>query len=98
MPSSRARVVQALLPLLVLASAACNQPTAPTQTKPDVAAPAEAIEPEQSPDAAERVPVIASDEATFNFGDATPGKPITHVFKLVNRGSADLHIEKVERT
>lgn len=55
-------------------------------------------EPGSNSEAAEAVPVIASDEPVFDFGTVSPTGSVTHVFKLVNRGSADLHIERVERT
>ena len=91
---------QTLLPaaLLVLALAGCNGASPSTDQAPArETAPSEAAPADPSADA-NAVPVIASDEATFDFGSVAPSESVTHVFKLVNRGTADLHIEKVERT
>lgn len=43
-------------------------------------------------------PKIASDEAIFDFGAIKPIGSIDHVFKIKNEGSADLHIERVQKT
>ena len=43
-------------------------------------------------------PKIASDEATFNFGAIKPVDSIEHIFKIKNVGTADLHIERVQKT
>jgi hypothetical protein len=97
-PSTR-RAARALLPfaVLTLVGLGCDSaPAARQQAEP--AEPAEQVEPTPSGETGEAVPVIASDEATFDFGTVTPTGSVKHVFKLVNRGSADLHIERVERT
>jgi hypothetical protein len=97
MPASRSHLLCALIPL-ALAGAACNQPPAPSEA---VERGVEAPEPGAGGEGAagaEGAPVVASDEATFDFGTVSPSKSVTHVFKLVNRGTADLRIEKVERT
>lgn len=72
----------------------CNGESSLAQQQAEPAEPAVASE-EQPVDAA---PVIASDEATFDFGTVSPTGSVEHVFKLVNRGNADLHIERVEKT
>ena len=84
-PTARALL---LLPLLV----GCNAAPSPA---PDHS---EHSEPSPSSEPGEAVPVIASDAPVFDFGTVTPADEVTHVFKLVNRGNADLHIERVERT
>ncbi|WP_052551586.1 DUF1573 domain-containing protein [Enhygromyxa salina] len=43
-------------------------------------------------------PKIASDEAIFDFGAIKPVNAIDHVFKIKNEGTADLHIERVQKT
>ncbi|PRQ04983.1 DUF1573 domain-containing protein [Enhygromyxa salina] len=43
-------------------------------------------------------PKIASDEATYDFGAIKPVDSIEHVFKIKNEGTADLHIERVQKT
>lgn len=71
----------------------------PTPSSSDPAVQGELTETvENTEPAAEAVPVIAADEAVFDFGTISPTESVTHVFKIVNRGSADLHIERVERT
>ena len=86
-----------LVGLLALASIGCGPtPSAPGQTKPNTKA--EPAEPVASEEPGDAVPVIASDEAEFDFGTIAPSGSVTHVFKIVNRGTADLHIERVERT
>ena len=67
----------------VLALAGCN-------AEPSVVQQADKAEPAlTSNDQADAVPVIASDEATFDFGTVSPTGKVEHVFKLVNRGNAD---------
>lgn len=77
----------------VLVLAGCN-------AEPSVVQQADPAEPAvtSNDQAVDAVPVIASDEATFDFGTVSPTGKVEHVFKLVNRGGADLHIERVERT
>ncbi|HLT35868.1 MAG TPA: hypothetical protein VK034_06275 [Enhygromyxa sp.] len=85
-----------LVTSLVLASCGGTE-TAPSQAKPNREA-EPASEPAASDEPGDAVPVIASDEPEFDFGTVSPSGSVTHVFKLVNRGSADLKIERVERT
>lgn len=91
---------RALLSLagLTLVLVGCNSaPSVSAQAEP--AEHAEQVQPaEQAGETEGPAPVIASDEPVFDFGTVTPAGEVTHVFKLVNRGSADLHIERVERT
>ena len=49
-------------------------------------------------EAGEGQPKIASDEATFEFGTIAPGKTIDHVFTIKNTGTADLVIDRVQKT
>jgi hypothetical protein len=82
-----------LLSLSLLALGCNAAPSANTQAEP-----ASAVEPTNVDEAGDAAPVIASDEPTYDFGTITPSEKVKHVFKLVNRGNADLKIEKVERT
>jgi hypothetical protein len=90
------RAARALLSfaVLVLVSAGCNSAPSPQPS----AAQAEQTEPAPSVETGEAVPVIASDEPEYDFGTVTPTGSVEHVFKLVNRGTVDLKIERVERT
>lgn len=90
-----------LLALSVLATTTimvggCNSaPPAPTEGAPaeePVSDPAVAAESETG------VPKIAADEAVFNFGAIKPTDKIEHVFKIKNAGTADLKIERVQKT
>lgn len=86
-----------LFGLLPLVSVGCG-PT-PTPSSAEQAPKNEPTEPAVSEEqTGEAVPVIASEEATFDFGTISPSDKVTHVFKIQNRGTADLHIERVERT
>lgn len=94
-PPSTPRVARALLPFAVLLLVGCNAaPSASEQAQPS----AQQAEATPSGEQGEAVPVIASDEPTFDFGTVSPSGQVKHVFKLVNRGTADLKIERVERT
>jgi hypothetical protein len=88
-----------LLALSVLATTtlvvgACNSAPAPTPTEAEPAT--EPVAAEAEPAAG--VPKIAADEATFNFGAIKPTEKIDHVFKIKNVGTADLKIERVQKT
>jgi hypothetical protein len=91
------RLPRASLSVVVLAlvCAGCGSPATPSAAKQ---AAEQSAGPTPSPEPEAAVPVIASDEATFDFGTIAPNEKVKHVFKLVNRGRADLHIERVERT
>lgn len=95
MISHAARVL--LLGSLPLVCLACGPTPAPADQdpQPETTTPAE---PAASEETGEALPVIASDEPIFDFGTISPSDKVTHVFKIVNRGTADLHIERVERT
>lgn len=81
---------------LFLALACAAEPATPEvveQAQPDATTSTQAdAEPEPG------VPKIASDEATFDFGAIKPVDSIEHIFKVKNEGSADLHIERVQKT
>jgi hypothetical protein len=90
-----------LLALSILATTTlmvggCNAAPAPTETGPAEAEPASdpavAAEPETG------APKIAADEPVFNFGAIKPTEKIDHVFKIKNVGTADLKIERVQKT
>jgi hypothetical protein len=84
--------------MLVIAVGGCGpSPSAPEQAPEDQPAEQAATQTEPATKA-EAGPVIACDEAVFEFGSVAPSESVTHVFKLVNRGDTDLHIERVERT
>src|SRR5690606_32452756 len=89
-PHRRLRAIL-LVASLVLASCGGTE-TAPSRAKPNREA-EPASEPAASDEPGDAVPVIASDEPEFDFGTVSPSGSVTHVFKLVNRGSADLKIE-----
>jgi hypothetical protein len=93
-----------LLALSVLATTtiivgACN--SAPSTPADAGSAEAEA-EPASDPAVAAEpeggVPKIASDEPIFNFGAIKPTDKVEHVFKIKNAGTADLKIERVQKT
>jgi hypothetical protein len=90
-----------LLPVLVLALvSACGGPsTTPTKAEQQPAADA-GVEEASTEGAAEQqgVPRIASDEATFDFGSVAAHGTVEHVFTVKNVGTAELHIERVQRT
>jgi hypothetical protein len=72
----------------------CN--SAPPAPAPSEAEPADenavAAEPENG------VPKIAADEPVFEMGAIKPTDKVDHVFKIRNTGTADLKIERVQRT
>lgn len=97
----RPRALRVVLPVpltlaLTLTGLACG--TSVTETAPTSAAASETggATGEAAPVAV--APKIGSDEPEFEFGTVAPGKSVTHTFTVVNRGNADLHIERVERT
>ena len=47
---------------------------------------------------AEGAPQITADEPVFDFGSIKPTERVDHVFKIRNIGTADLKIERVQRT
>ncbi|MCA9653173.1 MAG: DUF1573 domain-containing protein [Myxococcales bacterium] len=89
--------------LLVPLALACGANEAPAPTK--VAGPPEAAPPEPAaeasapgPVAADGVPKITSDAPVHEFGGIKPTDSVDHVFKIRNAGTADLKIERVQRT
>jgi hypothetical protein len=72
----------------------CNSaPATPTPSADEPAAePAAAADPEAG------VPRIAADEPVFEMGAIKPTDKVDHVFKIRNAGTADLKIERVQRT
>lgn len=80
----------------VAALAACTQPApaphAQAETEAEKSAPAETGE------AAEGVPKIAADEPIFEFGAIKADDKVEHVFTIKNEGTADLKIDRVQRT
>jgi hypothetical protein len=73
----------------------CNS-SAPTPT-PSEDEPAVAAEPVAA-EAQTGAPKIAADEPVFEFGSIKPTDKVEHVFKIRNAGTADLKIERVQRT
>ena len=47
---------------------------------------------------AEHMPVIHLDQTTHTFPTVFEGEKLSHSFKLINRGTADLEILKVTHT
>ncbi|MEX1368871.1 MAG: hypothetical protein AB1Z98_37435 [Nannocystaceae bacterium] len=81
---------------------ACGTNEAPTpastaasaiEASPSAASPSEAI-----PTAEDGVPKIVSDAAVHDFGAIKPSDSIEHVFEIRNAGTANLEIERVQRT
>jgi hypothetical protein len=93
MMSPRTLRTRVLLPIFLFALGCNAAPSADNQAEP-----AEPVEPTSDGEATDAAPVIACDEPTHDFGTIAPAEKVKHVFKLVNRGNADLKIEKVERT
>jgi hypothetical protein len=81
--------------IVMLGGCNSSSPTpAPSEDAPAVAA-------EPSAEAAEAqtgAPKIAADEPVFEFGSIKPTDKVEHVFKIRNAGTADLKIERVQRT
>jgi hypothetical protein len=73
-------------------NAAPSDPTSTTEAEPTTE-PAVAAVPEPG-----GAPKIAADEAVFEFGSIKPTDKVEHVFKIKNTGTADLKIERVQRT
>jgi hypothetical protein len=74
----------------------CNSaPSAPSPSEDEPASePAVAAEPE----GVTGLPKIVADEPVFEFGAISPTSKVEHVFKIRNAGTADLKIERVQRT
>jgi hypothetical protein len=96
----RSRLAFHLVALPLVASivmlGGCNS-SSPTPTPSE----AEPVAAEPSAEAAEAqtgAPKIAADEAVFEFGSIKPTDKVEHVFKIRNAGTADLKIERVQRT
>lgn len=95
--TSSAKLTHALLFAATLALA-CGTDKAPSPT-PAAASEtgASASETGQAP-AQDGAPKIASDAAVHEFGGIKPTDSIEHVFTIKNVGTADLKIERVQRT
>jgi hypothetical protein len=88
-----------LLASSVLALACTAEPTAPEPIADAEPAEADATtSAEPSVELEQGAPKIASDEAIYDFGAIKPVDSIEHIFKIKNEGSADLHIERVQKT
>jgi hypothetical protein len=48
--------------------------------------------------ATDGVPKITADEAVYEFGAIAPTDTVEHVFKIRNAGTADLKVERVQKT
>lgn len=89
----RSRLLALCLATTTLAVGGCNSaPPAPTPVEGEASEPTVAAEPEAG------VPKIAADEAVFDFGAINPTGKVEHVFKIKNAGTADLKIERVQKT
>lgn len=89
-----------LIPAASLAAVfvlACSGAEPPAPSKVEVAE--VVVDAGQAPAAVQDgAPTIASDEAVFDFGAITASDEVEHVFKVRNAGTADLKIERVQRT
>ena len=76
----------------------CNSSSAPTPapSEEEAAAAAEPVAAEA--EAVTGTPKIAADQPVFEFGAIKPTDKVEHVFKIRNAGTADLKIERVQRT
>jgi PBP1b-binding outer membrane lipoprotein LpoB len=90
----RSRLLAASVITATLLVVGCNSsaPAPTAESEPAVAAEPVAAEPEAG------VPKIAAAEAVFDVGSIKPTDKIEHVFKIANAGTADLKIERVQRT
>lgn len=97
-----AKLIPALLVPATLSLALACGGEAPAPTKVEVSQdPAEVSEPQASePQAVAKVgvPKITSDAAVHEFGAIKATDSIEHVFTIRNAGTADLKIERVQRT
>lgn len=89
--TSTAKSSSALL-IAVALTFACGggQPAAPTEIDP---APAEEAAP-----AKDGAPKITADEPVYDFGAIASTDSVEHVFKIRNAGTADLKVERVQKT
>ena len=99
-----AKLITALLVAAPL-SLACGANEAPAPTKvvtPEVDAsasePAPSAQPVAQSVAQPAAPKITADAAVYEFGGIKPSDSVDHVFKIRNAGTADLKIERVQRT
>jgi len=86
-----------LIPTLLVGASlvlACgtDKPAAPSKVEID------SSQSEAEPAARDGAPKIASDAAVHEFGAIKATDSIDHVFKILNLGTADLIIERVQRT
>jgi hypothetical protein len=84
-----------ILGCLVLVGCRAEDPAPTPAAEPEASA---ASETGAAADAEAGVPKIASDAPVFEFGEIKPTDTIEHVFKVKNEGTADLKIERVQRT
>ena len=72
---------------------ACTQPAPAPQPQAE----AEKSEPSETGEA-EGAPKIAAEEPVFEFGAIKATDKVEHVFTIKNEGTADLKIDRVQRT
>lgn len=82
--------------LLVIAAAlvlACrgDQQAAPTENEPAAGA-------ENAEVAKDGAPKITADEPVYDFGAISGTDSVEHIFKIRNAGTADLKVERVQKT
>lgn len=80
--------------LILVASLACSsEPAAP-------AAATDAAAGEATPAAVPAVegPKLTCADAVYDFGAISPTKSVEHVFTVKNEGTADLKIERIQKT
>lgn len=89
-----------LLPTPLIAAGlvlACSIEPSPAPTKVEVPR-IDAGTHEASPVVQDGVPAISSDAAVHDFGAIKATDSVEHVFQIRNVGTADLKIERVQRT
>lgn len=90
------RLALSVLSLTLVASLACTSESAvPT---PVAASETGSSEPAAAAADVEAAPKIACAEAVYNFGAVSPTDKIEHVFTIKNEGTAELKIERVQKT
>ena len=89
-----------LIPTLLVAAGfvlACSAEPSPVPYKSEVSRIDVGVR-EAGPVAQDGVPAIRSDAAVHEFGAIKATDSVEHIFKIRNVGTADLEIERVQRT
>lgn len=91
------RLASSLL-LTFVATLACTTESAPTPQAAELAD--GEVTPETAPASEPAVagPKITCADAVYDFGAIAPTDKVEHVFTIKNEGSADLKIERIQKT